>query len=444
MKPIKWLLKKAEKRKISLDEEIAIRNSFFQTLTNVTAKIGSIIFTVILARVLLPETFGLYSLVLSTVLIFAALSDFGVNQTITRFISKDLSGKNYGQAKSHFVYLAKIKISLILLSMSLIFLTAKIISQSYYNKPIFLAMIIGSFYVLFSGMFVILKSVFEALNDFKTILYQEILFQVTRVVITPLIAFFALKFTIGAGVTVAYVIAGLTLAYLFSLAFFIINYGKIPFLKENYQPLAKKQKSSLRKFVIASSAMIFSGIFFSNVDRVMLGYFVDPEFIGYYAAAFTFIFASTQLVSFSSALLPVFSRRNIGHLDRIYEKSRKLVFFLSVAAFLLFFIFSNVIIKVLYGEEYIPAVNILRIFSLILIFLPMISLSSTYILAIGKPQIVSRILIISMIINVALNYILISELVVFGQLFGVYGAVIATLVSHFFYLILLTSYKKKL
>lgn len=428
-------------KNLNIIERKAVRNSFFQALTNITAKIGSLIFTIILARMLLPEVFGLYSLVLSTILVFAAISDFGINQTMTRFVSRAIEDKNMMQAKSYFIYLSKIKIFFILISITAILLTANFISQNYYQKPIFLAIIFGSFYVLFSGLFVILKSVFEALNNFKIIFYQEAFFQVIRIFFIPFIAFLTLNLALASGIIVAYIVVGLSLSYLFSLIFFITNSKKIAFLKEKNKILTKKQKYKLKSFILSGSAIIFSGIFFSHIDRIMLGYFVELGFIGYYTVAFTLILASTQLTSFSSALLPVFSSRDIKNSEILYGKIKKIAFIVSLGLAAFIFFFSSIIIKLLFGEEYLLSVNILRLFSVLLVFLPIISISSTYLIAIGKPQVVSKILIISTILNISLNYILISKLLVFGQIYGVYGAVIATIISHFFYMVLLLNYK---
>ena len=53
---------------------LALKNSTYKFLNTAIAKGGSLIFTIIVARLLLPELFGLYSLALSTIIIFASFS----------------------------------------------------------------------------------------------------------------------------------------------------------------------------------------------------------------------------------------------------------------------------------------------------------------------------------------------------------------------------------
>ena len=440
---LKNIVRRLRTKDFSGSSGIAMKNSSYQILTNLTAKIGSLIFTVVLARILMPELFGLYSLALSTIMVFIAFSDFGINQTITRFVSVELGKNNDKKAKAYFLYLGKIKLVLILFSITFLMITARFISENYYQKPLYLALIMGAFYILFSGLFVILKSLFEALNNFKIIFYQEFIFQVIRIILMPGILLLILKFIISDNLVISYIIGGLSLSYLISFVFYFLKIKKSSFLKEKDILLTKKEKKGLKKFIIAISLIILSGVFFNYINTIMLGYFVESEFIGYYTAAFSLISSSSILIIFSSALLPVFSRLKKKELERLYKKTMGIVLAFSTLLFLFFFIFSHLIINILFGESYLASANILRLLSLLLILIPLTSLLTTYFIAVGKPAIISKVLIISTLMNIVLNYLLISKLVVFGQLFGVYGAIIAAIISNIFGVFFLMAYRKK-
>ena len=175
----------------------------------------------------------------------------------------------------------------------------------------------------------------------------------------------------------------------------------------------------------------------------MLGYFVEAEFIGYYSAVFSLISAASILISFSPALLPIFSRLNKKKLSLLYKKTIGIVSIFSILLAIFVLVFSSWIIRIVFGENYLPAIGILRLFSIMLILIPVISLLATYLVASGKPEIISKFLILSTIMNILLNYILISKLVIFGQIFAVYGSVAATIISNAFYLSSLVIYKNK-
>ena len=72
--------------------EIAIKNSSYSLAAGLIYKFGGLIFTILIARLLLPELFGIYALVLSIVTIFMTFTNLGVDETSLRYIS-DASGK---------------------------------------------------------------------------------------------------------------------------------------------------------------------------------------------------------------------------------------------------------------------------------------------------------------------------------------------------------------
>ena len=111
---LKSLISRIRRRDFSGYTGLAIKNSIYQFSTSLVAKIGALILTIILARMLMPELFGLYSLALSTVLIFAAFSDFGIGSVMVRFISRELGKRNLKKAKAYSDYLLKVKISLLI------------------------------------------------------------------------------------------------------------------------------------------------------------------------------------------------------------------------------------------------------------------------------------------------------------------------------------------
>jgi len=83
----KEIFNRIKKRDFSGSEGLEIKNSFFIMLISFVAKIGALIFTIIVARLLMPELFGLYSIVLAVIMTFVLFSDLGIGDAIVRFIS---------------------------------------------------------------------------------------------------------------------------------------------------------------------------------------------------------------------------------------------------------------------------------------------------------------------------------------------------------------------
>jgi teichuronic acid exporter len=428
---LREIFKRIKKRDFSGNSGKAIKNSLFSFSATLVAKVGSIFFTIILARLLLPELFGLYALSLSTILIFSNLSNLGISQTLVKFLS---SSKNPKKSKSYFSYLVKIKLVLSLTFSTILILSARFIANTYYNKPIFLALVAGSLYILISGFIGLFEGMFQSKNNFKKTFYKETLFQISRIVLVLLGVFLTISH-VSTEVLLFIIFIALSLSFLFTLIFIAISAKKeISFLKLKSETLDKKAKKRINKFIVALSAMTLSGIFFGFIDMVILGRYVGSEFIGFYRAAFALITSAAPLINFSGALFPLFSRLKGKQLKRGLNKSVKITISVAIPVLIITLIFAPLIIRIIYGTEYLFATNILRFLSALILILPLIAVYSSFLISQNQPKKVAQSLIIATIINVILNYIFIFSLLPYGNLAAVYGAIIATIISKIIYL----------
>jgi O-antigen/teichoic acid export membrane protein len=260
--------------------------------------------------------------------------------------------------------------------------------------------------------------------------------------LVPLVVIFAIKLSLSNETILFYVILALSVSYLLTGSYLFFITKKNYYLKpKGSNVLSKEEKKNANRFVILTAVIVLSGVFFGNIDKVMLGRFVAGEFIGYYQASFSLIGALTSLCSFGSVLLPLFSRMENKDMKKAMKKITKIVFLTSSVFFVLTLIFSNLAVKIIYGEDYSLATNILKLFSILILILPMISIYLPYFMSQNKPGIIAKSLGVSTLINIILNYVLISSLLPYGQIYSVYGAVIATIISQGIYLIILISKK---
>ena len=243
-------------RDFSSNTGLAIKNSTYQFSTNLVGKLGSLIFIVILARIILPETFGLYNLVLSTIMFFYVFSDFGTGQALVYFSSKALKT---GKAKAYTNYLLKIKLFLVLVSATALIILAKLISDSYYQKPIFLALIAGSIYLIFTSIQSFYIALAQSNNDFKSPLLKEISLQLSRIIIIPFVILYFKKTEISSSSNVFIIFVMLLIISIFCL--FLIYYFSTKNLKlENVSQskLNSKDKSEVKSFMFKVSLITSS------------------------------------------------------------------------------------------------------------------------------------------------------------------------------------------
>ena len=445
-KEIFSLFKKIRNRDFKGNSGLAIKNSVYQIAYSFVSKIGSLLFTIILARILMPELFGLYNLVLSIIVIFATFAELGIGMTIIKFISAEFE-KKQGRLKSSLIYFSKLKAILIFISAVLLIIFADYIANTFYQKPIFLALLAGALYIVFIQLTALFQPLIYASNNPVPILKREIFFQIIRIILVPLAVFFAIKCSLSDETTLMIIILALAITLFFASLVLFYDIKKIyfsKFRKEKDLPLPKKQKIKINKFILATSMVAISSVFFGNIDKIMLGKFVAAQFVGYYSAAFNLISAFIQISTFASAVvLPIFSRLKNKKLEAGFRKTISINSFIAAIAFLITLIFSYFIILITYGSDYSPATNILRILSFLLFVFPVAGIYQSYYIAQNRPNYVAKLLIVSTILNIILNYFLITYLLKFGDLAAVYGATSATIISNFFYLAGLVMGKKK-
>lgn len=440
----KEIFNRIKKRDFSGSEGLEIKNSFFIMLISFVAKIGALIFTIIVARLLMPELFGLYSIVLAVIMTFVLFSDLGIGDAIVRFISKELGRNRKAKAKSYAIYFLRIKVFLIFVTAILLIIFSSYLSNDVFNKPIFLGLIAGALYLIIIGISDILEGLLSSTNSFKNMLWKESIFQTLRIILVPILIILGLNYSFSNEVNISLVILGLTGSLFFaSLLVYIISKKKFYFFKSKKEKLTKNDGLKINKFLIAMPSIAISGLFFGEIDILFLGYFVLSEFVGYYRAVLGLIVGVTAMVTFSAALLPVFSRLNKREIDKDFNKFLNITYLLSGVAMIFVLIFAPLIISIVYGQSYAVSSNLLRIFSLAIISTSIIALYETYFISIGKPKIIASLLIFSTLFNVILTYFLITKFLVYGHLFAVYGAIIASIISRYVVMFGLIFYKNK-
>lgn len=413
---------------------LAVKNSVSQILITIAIKTGGLIFTAIIARVLMPELFGLYSLVFYTIFTFASFSDMGVGTSLTRFVSKALARGDRKKAKAYSVYHFKIKIYLTVIIFLILIISAKFISRTYYQKPIFLALLAGSLFVIILSMIGFIENFFRSTNQFQGIFLKESFFQIARILISPILIISFLKYATTQEISILIIVSSVFLPYLFTLIFFVyLTKKKITFLTLNGGSLTKKNKKEINKFVIPVSISLICYTLIDQIDIILLGKFVTSEFIGYYSAAFSLISPATALATLSTALFPLFSRLDGEQLDRALRKSVKAILLISLSFTLFIIVFAPIIVKIAYGGNYLMAIGLLRIGTLVIIPSTVVGIYVNYLMSKGKTKVTAKLLIILTIIKLVIGYILVSIFIKTSLLAATIGVISSRIVTEYIY-----------
>lgn len=191
-------------------------------------------------------------------------------------------------------------------------------------------------------------------------------------------------------------------------------------------------KETGKRMILKSQYYIISGLMitiFAQTDRIMLKILVNDSATGYYSAAIAcagltgFVFSAI----IDSARPTIFESKKHSH-ESYTQKMVCLycvIIYLSLAQSLFMTFFADIVIKIIYGSPYLPAVPALQIVVWYTTFSYMGSVRNIWMLSEGKQKYLWIINLIGALTNVVLNYIFIPR-------HGIIGASIASLATQFF------------
>ena len=394
-----------------------LKNTVFNSLSVIISGIGGLIFTIIIARLLHPELFGVYCLALSVAFILMTFTDLGVNRTMTRYVSYALGKDDKTLARSFFRYLLKIKFLFALLTSLALIIFAKSLAIQVFHKPdLILPLEIVGVFLFFFSFLDFVSGAFEALQKFQYLAARSAIYEGLRLTIIP--SFILL------GYSVCGALVGLSLAVILVFAVLLLLLArKYPYLFKG-ETIKIERKRVLRFLGCLTFSTLIGGLFFHQIDIIMLGILLTTKDVGFYTAAFNMIFAFIGLVSATNVLFPVFTQLEGEELKNAFGKTfRYLSLFAFPCAFGLAFI-ANPVIKVVYGAEYLPAVAPFYVLCLLILITPL-NFFSTLFDSKEKPEYPAKITIIASGLNIVLNYFFILK-------FGMIGAAIATVTARYF------------
>ncbi|MBQ3184065.1 MAG: flippase [Clostridia bacterium] len=201
------------------------------------------------------------------------------------------------------------------------------------------------------------------------------------------------------------------------------------FYKLNNGPKLSFSFRKAKQLLSISCSYILSGLMvaiYGATDKLMLKQMLDEASVGYYALASSISVMWVFLLSaIIDSLKPDIMRYHNEDKKMYEEANRKLyaiIFYVSAFASLCIVIIAPLFIKIVYGEEYLPAVTPLRIVVWYVSFSYLGVARDIWIICEKKQKYLKYIYIGSALMNIVLNYFMIP-------VFGASGAAIATVAT---------------
>ena len=402
--------------KITEVAEESIWGGLFLFTGNLSSLLILAIGSIIVARLLGPENYGIYSLSLIIPSIILGFLDLGINSALTRFSAKlRAEGKQHLVAcmlKAGFAFKLAMSTAAFLvcffLSDFLAYLLLRRPEMGFFVK-------LASPLILFQTLYTTLSSSFIGLDMMKDNAVVMNIQAVVKTVLCPLfIVFFGVAGAVAGHVS-SYALAGLL--------------GFLSLFKIYRNGQSCSGFSSLKMMLGYGFPLYLSAVLsyiISQYQTLVLAFFASNTEIGNFTAAMTLSTAISALTFPLVVLFPAFSKLENSDLRMFFRLSVKYTALLIVPASTALAVLSKDIIYLIYGRSYSLAPSFLSLYALTFLYAGIGSAVLSYFFnGTGETGVVFK----SNLINLIVFLPLASALT---MLYRVPGLIIALLVSGIF------------
>ncbi|MHA1386773.1 MAG: flippase [Candidatus Helarchaeota archaeon] len=405
-----------------------VRGSLWSFLHSLINSIFAFILAIYLARRLGAEAYGIVVFVVGIATTFHILSQFGVANSTSKFISQYLV-KDKSLVRSIIRDGFSINLIIAFFIALICFLLAGLISSLAKLPQIVLPVKLISGYIFFSSLLTFFEGVFQGLNIFGYRFLVRIVRELARIFWTVAMVEYGLGV---AGVTGGYSLGSATSTIIITVWFYFKFFKNQP--KSDIKMYKEIFKYSIPLAIISANVFIYT-----RIDILMLGFLSTPEQTGFYGLTVKIgDLVRMPLSVLSVVLLPNVTyllnkkdlKQAIVKIEEIYNRLLKYGFMYMIPSVIGLYILSPYIFKNIFGIEYLGSSSLLKVFCIYLLLSTLVGAHTLYV-ASGHASIVAKFTGGTAAINFLLNLLLIPK-------YHGMGAVIATIISRGSALLIIT------
>jgi O-antigen/teichoic acid export membrane protein len=381
----------------------------YQLLGHFSHLFFNVVTIALIARYLGVESYGKFSLILVILTSFIIFTDFGINDIVVRELSKDMS-----RAPRVIYDLVFIKILMGLTAMGLSILTVYVLN---YSKEHLMLVSWTSLALIFVSLGSIGNNIIFRIN-----LWME------RSAIATLakdIAFIASAYlAIFFESTIFGFILAIVIANLINVisVFILMRDVKI----SRVTPFDILFWKDVFRNALPLGVAYLVVTLYAGVDTILLDKMVGEAAVGYYQAAYKFIFQAIFIpVAFVNSLFPFMAEyynNNREKLKLLFQKATDYIAIIAIPFGIFGCIIAPKLILLIYGENYLPSILSLRILVWAVVIMYFGIVCGYMMIALNEQRKSLIISIFALTINISLNLVLIP-------LYSFYGASIVTVIT---------------
>ena len=396
------------------------KNTFWLAAEMTISRILKLVLVIYVARILGATEYGKFTFALAFVSLFLVFSNLGLSTIVTREFARDKT------KEKEFYSIISLKILLSLGSLIFMLIGSFFVAS---DEAIRKVIWILAVYVLVNGFYTIIYSFFYARQRMEYEALGEIL---NALAIIGLGLFVIFNFPSIINLSYAYLISS-TIVLIFILIIFHLKF--LP-LKLSFE------KRIWKKFLSLSWPLALASLFstlYINIDSVMMGYSNQITETGWYNASYRIIYiVLLPMGLIAGSFFPVFSKfarpakdavaekvqEMKENLQKIWDYNLKVMILLAFPLMVGGIVLASKIIDLIYGHDFLPSILAFQILIIMagicFLYRPFLEV----LIASDRQKKVFWVVFAGAIINIFLNSILIPK-------YSLYGAAVATVVTHF-------------
>ncbi len=387
------------------------QNTSFLTAASILQKVISFVYFTIIARVVGVENTGVYFFAITFTTIFTVVADFGMGPVLTREVARHPDrSEQYLQT----AFWSKVLFGI--LSYGLVVFFVNILDYPFLTK---LLVSVSGITMFFDNLHAAFYSVFRAR---KNLIYESIGIVMSQAITLVVGSLALLNHWHLYWLILAYTIPAF-LNFIFSAYFLKKTYG-LSYRWSFNKDIFKVFLGFALPFALAG----IIGRLYSYSDSLLMSKMLSAQELGWWSVPYKITFAFQFVpVALSASIYPVMSELFLTQKEKISDLFLKSWRYLFTIVFPISFgliaLATPVIIK-LYKPQFAPAIPVLRILLVSLIFGYISFITGATLNASNRQKTQTSLLGLSLIINVITNLILLPKI-------GIMGAAFAALLSNF-------------
>lgn len=387
----------------------ALKGVFWTISQQVGLQVVNVVVQILLARILLPEDFGLIAMLTIFISLGNILIDGGLTSSLIR--KNDANDKDYST-----VFFINILISVFIYA--ILFFCAPLISD-FYNEGILTAIIrVYTISIIIRAFMAVQVTVLTKEMKFK----KQMIIEIPSVVLSGVLG--VMLALMGYGVW--------SIVWMKLLQYSIITVTY--WVKSNWTPTLAIDKESVKfhfNFGYKLTLVNVINIFYQNVYAVIIGRYFPTAQLGYYNQADTLrkLPVGQINIALDKVTYPMFSsiQDDDGKLKRIYKKVMQQVFFWVAPGMISLCIVAEPLFEIVLTEKWLPAVPYFQVLCFAAIIYPLTIYNLNILKVKGRSDLILRI----SLIKYAVMMIGVVLMIPLGVMALVFFQAVASLISFF-------------